>query len=176
MMTLYEKLIREVDEKNAEYILKDHLVQDKISHLKYSLENPIENYPQFQEKAKESFKEEVERVTKGNIYPTNVEVGMGATVHFYSDAHAYTIIKVSKSKKQITIQRDTATLSKDFKPEFIVGGFAGHCTNQSEQTYTYERNEDGEVYVFRWSEKKQRYVYKHLNLSGGRRQFYDYNF
>ena len=172
MMELHEKLIREVDEKNAEYILKDHRVEDKVRHLKYS----IENYPQFQERAKEDFKEQVIRITQQGLYPTNVEVGMGVTIVLYSDAHAYTITKVSKSKKQITIQRDIATLSKDFKPEFIVGGFAGHCTNQSEQKYTYERDENGGEYIFRWSEKKQRYVYKHLKLTGGRHEFYDYNF
>lgn len=173
MMELHEKLIREVDEKNAEYIMKDHMMESKISFLNYCMED---DNPTIRDSTISEFKEQVKEISERGLYPTNVEVGMGVTIPLYTDAIAYTVIKVSKSKKQITIQRDIATLSKDFKPEFIAGGFAGHCTNQSEQTYTYERNEDGETYVFRWSEKQQRYVYKHLRLIRGRHQFKDYNF
>lgn len=73
--------------------------------------------------------------------------------------------------------RDKATLNPDFKPEFIPGGFAAHCTNQSEQSYTYEPDEKGEVTTFHWSDKFQRYGQPgNLTLSKGRHEFYDYNF
>lgn len=39
MMELHEKLIREVDEKNAEYIMKDHMMESKISFLNYCMED-----------------------------------------------------------------------------------------------------------------------------------------
>ena len=69
---------------------------------------------------------------------SEVEIGDGVTEYLYSDAHAFTVI--AKTKKTITIQRDKAILDPNFKPEWIAGGFAGHCTNQEDQTYTYERN------------------------------------
>lgn len=106
-----------------------------------------------------------------------IEVGDGVTLHFWSDAHACTVI--AKTKTTITIQRDKATLNPEFKPEWIAGGFAGHCTNQDEQTYTYERDPNGEIYRCRWSEKYGRYQTGSdgsMKITRGRREFYDYNF
>lgn len=106
----------------------------------------------------------------------NVKVGDGVTLHLYTDADAYTII--ARTAKTITIQRDKATLKKDFKPEIVVGGFAGHCVNQDKQEYDYERDPKGETMVIRWSEKYQRWSapkgYRYVSL--GRHEFYDYNF
>lgn len=106
----------------------------------------------------------------------NVKVGDGITLDLYSDSYAYTII--ARTAKTITIQRDKATLKKDFKPEIIVGGFAGYCVNQNEQEYDYERNPKGQTMVIRWSEKNQRWSapkgYRCVSL--GRHEFYDYNF
>lgn len=106
-----------------------------------------------------------------------VEVGDGVTLALYTDRYACTVIK--KTKKTITIQRDKATLSPDFKPDWIVGGFAAHCTNAEEQTYTYERNENGEVYVCHWSEKEGRFRHGtdgSMKVFLGRHEYYDYNF
>lgn len=104
-----------------------------------------------------------------------VKVGDGVTVRYYSDSEAYTVIK--RTKSTITIQRDKATLDPNFKPEFIAGGFAGHCVNQNEQTYTYERDENGTIQTARWSEKDGMFkVNGCLKVFNGRREFYDYNF
>ena len=106
-----------------------------------------------------------------------LDVGDGCTYHLWSDAYACTVIK--KTKKTITIQRDKATLSPNFKPEWVAGGFAGHCTNAEEQEYTYERNPNGEVYVCHWSEKEGRYRSGSdgsFKISVGRNEYYDYNF
>lgn len=106
-----------------------------------------------------------------------IEVGDGVTLHLFSDAHACTVI--AKTKTTITIQRDKATLDPNFKPEWIAGGFAGHCTNQGEQTYTYERDPNGQIYRCRWSEKYGRYQTGcdgSMKITRGRREFYDYNF
>lgn len=104
-----------------------------------------------------------------------VEVGDGVTIRLYSDAHAYTVIK--RTAKTITIQQDKATLDPSFKPEFIPGGFAAHCTNQDEQTYTYERDTTGRILTLHWSEVlggwKTPYNRK---VALGRHEFYDYNF
>lgn len=106
-----------------------------------------------------------------------IEVGDGVTLHLYSDAHACTVI--AKTKTTITIQQDKATIDPNFKPEWVEGGFAGHCTNQDEQTYTYERNPNGHIYKCRWSEKYGRYQTGEdgsMKITRGRREFYDYNF
>lgn len=103
-----------------------------------------------------------------------LQVGDGCTWHLWSDSHAGTIIK--RTPKTITIQRDKATISPDFKPEWIPGGFAAHCTNQDEQSYTYERDPHGETITARWSEKRGGFVYLDKLISIGRHEFYDYNF
>lgn len=106
-----------------------------------------------------------------------LNVGDGCTLYLFSDAYACTVIK--RTNKTITIQRDKATLSPDFKPEWEVGGFAAHCTNSAEQEYTYERNENGEKYVCHWSEKEGRYRCGSdgsMKVGIGRNEYYDYNF
>lgn len=118
------------------------------------------------------------------IYYANggAKVGMGATISGWSDSHPCTIVSISKSGKKITVQMDKATLSPDFKPEIILGGFLGHCVNQDEQNYTYEKNPDGEIRSFslrnnlQWVEVGQK-INQGASLNIGlRRKFHDYNF
>ena len=101
-------------------------------------------------------------------------VGDGITINLWSDSHAYTVIK--RTPSTITVQRDRAILDPNFKPQWILGGFVGHCVNQEDQTYTYERNENGEVLTLRFSKKHGRFMYLDRAVSIGRREFYDYNF
>jgi hypothetical protein len=108
------------------------------------------------------------------LNPDNVEVGEGVTIQLFSDAHAGTVIR--KTVKSVTVRRDKATLKDSFKPEFHAGGFAAHCSNQSQQEYNYERDPEGETITFRWSDKFQAYQSKGRFLKKGRKEFYDYNF
>ena len=115
-------------------------------------------------------------------------IGDGVTVSVWTDSHAYTIIR--KTKSTMILQCDKATLDPSFKPEIIAVGFAGHCVNQSEQSYTYERNPNGwmiKITLRRWkdAEGNQRRMWKQLGVSVrerggnvylGRRAFHDYNF
>ena len=103
-----------------------------------------------------------------------IEVGDGVTIRFYSDAHAGTVIR--KTKKMIVIQRDKATLDPSFTPQMDVGGFAAHCTNNGDQTYTYERDPEGTQYKAYWSEKEGCYKWDSCRITRGRHEFYDYNF
>lgn len=112
---------------------------------------------------------EQERPIRAEFYQ-GLEVGDGVTYHLYSDSHACTIIK--RTAKTITIQRDEATLSPDFKPVF--DGL--HCTNQDEQKYTYKRDPKGERLIARWSEKNGAFMYLGKVVTAGRKEFYDYNF
>jgi len=105
----------------------------------------------------------------------NVKVGDGITCHGYSDSHAYTVI--AKTAKTITIQRDDATLD-NWKPEVILGGFVGHCTNQSSQKYIYTQNKDNPPEKLHAD--RQGYFHsnndKNHKVTLGRNEFYDYNF
>lgn len=103
------------------------------------------------------------------------KVGEGATVHYWTDSNAYTII--ARTEKSLTLQRDKAILDPNFKPDFIPGGFCGTVVNQYDQSYTYEKDPNGQIRKAYWSEtKKGFYVEKTLRVSLGRHEFYDYNF
>ena len=101
-------------------------------------------------------------------------VGDGVTLRYYSDREAYTVIK--RTASMLVVQRDKATLDPNFKPEWIAGGFAGHCTNQNEQTYTYERDPNGSIKKIRFSKKYGAFMFCDKPIMVGRHEFYDYNF
>ncbi len=105
---------------------------------------------------------------------SELNVGDGVTVNLYTDRHAYTVIK--RTACTITIQQDKAILDPNFKPEIIPGGFLGHCINQDEQSYTYERNTSGTKLTLHFSKKYGRFMYLDKPISIGRHEFYDYNF
>lgn len=114
-------------------------------------------------------------VDKYNEYfRDNAQVGDGATVCYWTDRHACTIVK--RTPKTLTLRRCKATLSDDFKPDFVVGGFIAHCTNNGAQKWEYEEDEDGEIYKAHWSEKKKSFFVHGLRVVSGRHEFYDYNF
>lgn len=168
-----ESMVRELDPANAEYILNDNHFIDKVDSAKrFEARNNTSIVNMIIEEIGEYAKSYNDRY----LTPANVKVGDGATIHLWSDAHAVTIVKVTKTS--VTVQRDIATRDPEWKPEFIVGGFAGHCTNQHSQTYTYEQDPKGELTTFRWSNKYQQYRISKsgLSLSKGRHEFYDYNF
>lgn len=96
------------------------------------------------------------------------EVGMGATVLYWTDRRAATIVEVI-SPREIVIQRDRATRSDG-------GGMS------DAQSYTYERQPDAprEVYTLR---KNGAWVRKGGSMKTGQRlsigariEYYDYSF
>lgn len=169
--TELKELINSLDPKNAEYIIFNEKVQREFRYVNYCERNGSPNL----ESAIDCLKEAIKEFDSRYLTPANVKVGDGATVNYWSDRHAGTIVKVTKCS--ITIQRDKAILSPDFKPEFIPGGFAAHCINQDEQSYTYERNPEGERTTLRWSKVYNQYGQPgDLTASKGRHEYYDYNF
>lgn len=106
-----------------------------------------------------------------------IDIGDGVTMYLWSDAHACTVI--AKTAKTLTIQRDKASLDPNFKPEWIPGGFAAHCTNAEDQEWTYEPDPNGEIIKCRWSEKRGRWQTGSdgsIRIGRGRHEYYDYNF
>lgn len=103
-----------------------------------------------------------------------IEVGDGCTLILWTDKEAYTVIR--KTKTMIVMQRDKAIKDSTFKPEWVPGGFSAICTNQEEQSYTYEADPNGSVIKAYWSEVKGCYVHDGCKVINGRHEFYDYNF
>jgi hypothetical protein len=169
----YKSMIKHCEKKYGElwqYMLQTSEVKQELDFVEWK-ESQGETPAYVYEYALEM----LDRVTKWLLCPANVNVGDGVTINLWSDRHAATVIK--KTAYSVTVQQDTATLSPDFKPVRVEGGFAGHCINQDEQTYTYERNPNGRVETFRWSNKYGRYgTPGNPSLSKGRHEFYDYNF
>ena len=160
--------------ENAKYILNCYEVRDALEGVERSIKN--EN-TLLKDHYFDSAMREAKFFNERRLSPINIKVGDGVTVHLWSDAHAATVIK--KTRCTITVQYDKATLSPDFKPEFVTGGFCAHCTNQNEQTYTYEKDENGRIETYRWSDKRIRYQGGgdgSIYLTKGRHEFYDYNF
>lgn len=106
-----------------------------------------------------------------------LEVGDGVTLYLWSDAHACTVI--AKTAKTITVQRDKAILSPDFKPKWVPGGFSAVCVNSHEQQWIYERDPNGAICRCWWSEKHGCYRTGEKGcviVRPGRNEHYDFNF
>jgi hypothetical protein len=167
------QLVKEADPANAEYILNDHRFM-----------SDVETAQRFEDKGNtemvnfmvEGIHKKAQEYSSQFLTPANVKVGDGVTMHLYSDSHAGTVVKVTKTS--VTVQRDKSTLDPNFKPDFVVGGFAGHCTNQSDQRYTYEADPNGELVKFNWSKKYSQFrnTKQGRSLTKNRHEFYDYNF
>lgn len=117
-----------------------------------------------------------------------LQPGEGVTVSLWSDCEAYTV--VSRTATTMTLQEDKATLDPSFKPVFVAGGFAGHCTNQNEQRWFYEGDHMGaiiKISLRRWKDEEgnERRMWKRSGVGTferggsvilGRHKFHDYNF
>lgn len=167
-----EMIVRAIDPYNAPYIMRDPEIMAVFEMASMSARRgKISLAAHYLREAKTM----VSEFGKERLTPATVEIGMGVTINLWSDRHAATIIRVTK--QTVTVRRDKATLDPNFKPEWVEGGFAGHCTNQSKQSYTYKPDYDGTVETFHWAPSDVRYG-KVGNpwLSRGRHEFYDYNF
>ena len=88
------------------------------------------------------------------------EVGMGVTMLHWTDRHAGTIVKITKT--QIHVQRDI--------PTRVDGNGMSDA-----QAYTYQPNPDAPVEIFRMTRKGYRCGSTGL-LIGLRKEYYDYSF
>ncbi|HCC34091.1 MAG TPA: hypothetical protein DEQ02_00030 [Ruminococcaceae bacterium] len=158
-------IIREVDPANELYILSDPDISglfDRINAWEFGSPEKMNVLPQDEkdkaaraksiaEMLKNDLRHRIARFGDIHLTPGNARIGEGATVNYWSDRHAGTIIKLTKTT--ITIQRDKATLAPDFKPEYIPGGFSVHCTNSGDQKWIYEPDPKGQIHTLHWSKK-----------------------
>ena len=167
-----EKMVREIDPVNAEYILENRYILSKMQLINEYEEKGNSRSCEY---VMEDLRKAIQKFDSTHLVPTNAKVGDGATVVLWSDRYACTITKVTRCT--ITMRRDKAAISPDFKPDFIPGGFFGTVINQDEQEWTYEPNPDGTEYKFNWSKKYQMYGQpNNMKAIKGRHEFYDYNF
>lgn len=94
----------------------------------------------------------------------------------YSQAYPWVLIKTSPSGKTLTLQEVETKADPDWKPEFYAGGFAGHCHNQSKQTWLYAGLSSRTTTIRK--DKKGRWVRKGVRFAESENPlyFYDYNF
>jgi hypothetical protein len=90
-------------------------------------------------------------------------------------SQSYPWVEIKRTAKTVTLAKVEVGPDPEWKPEIIPGGFAGHCTNQHEQTWLFKNIEDRITKTIRltkrgWSRKDVRFS------EGVAREFYDYNF
>jgi hypothetical protein len=96
----------------------------------------------------------------------------------YSDTTPFEIVRVV-SNKTIELRSMSAERHPDWKPEFVSGGFAGHCTNNGDQRNAWIIKSDPEGYTVRarlqkdgsWKSSHGRH-----SLHTAAIKHYDYNF
>ena len=94
----------------------------------------------------------------------------------YSDVNPYEVVKVI-SDKTIEVREMDSEKDPSWVPNWHVGGFAGHCSNQQEQKWFIKSNAENPVVRIRlgkqgWKDKNGR----KFGLSSEPVRFYDYNF
>jgi hypothetical protein len=95
------------------------------------------------------------------VVGTTPEVGMGATILCWTDRHAGTIIRVTRT--QVHVQEDNATRTDS----------NGMSENQD---YAYEADPQGKVHVFQTTKKGYRNRAGNGLLIGTREKYHDYSF
>lgn len=93
----------------------------------------------------------------------------------YTDIIPYEVVKYTK--KTITIRELAVERDPNWKPEIIVGGFAGHCINQDEQKWIYKTDEHMPL-IRAYLHKDGCYYNRgdRYRLSDKPVYYYDYNF
>jgi hypothetical protein len=100
-----------------------------------------------------------------------------ANQYGYSDVYPFEVVKVV-SDKTVEVREMEAERDESVKLEWVVGGFAGHCTNQHDQKWHITSNDSNPVVRIRlsksgvWKDKHGR----KFGLSEQPVRFYDYNF
>ena len=113
-------------------------------------------------------------MTRTNI--KNLPEGEYMTECGYSQLYPWKVIK--RTPKTATLCRVNTASDPEWKDNMIwhVGGFTGHCENQTEQTWLYDGVGEQETVVVRQG-KGQRWAHKGRKFVSDRAtEFYDYNF
>ena len=100
-----------------------------------------------------------------------------ANLYGYSDVHPYEVLAISKSGKQITIRAMKAERDPAWQPDFDIGGFSAHCSNQSDQRWMIESDSDGHTMkAHKRADGDFWGAYGRHRIDAKPRRFYDYHF
>lgn len=91
----------------------------------------------------------------------------------YSQQYPWVMVK--RTDKTVTLAKVIVKADPEWKPNILPGGFAGHCDNQYDQTWIFDRIDPTWKKVIRmtkrgWAADGVRFVEDRA------REFYDYNF
>jgi len=131
------------------------------------------------EKAGQRIKEHMKQNPPESYLP---KVGMGATLHLWSDKEPFFIVEVSSNLKRIKVQSAKAELVKG-PGDCILGGFSAIFTNQSQQEWKVTPDPEGRIAEYSLR-KSGRWIRTGCQDTGGAcfltigyaYKFYDYNF
>jgi len=98
-------------------------------------------------------------------------IGKYVNRYLYTDAYCVGKIVGIKSKTKVILERMKAEISPEFKPEWHVGGFSAHCSNQWAQEWIHTPT--GELFEMRLSAGDLK---RRLQISDVPHHYYDYNF
>ena len=121
------------------------------------------------------------RSYRGDFNIKNLPEGEYLTETGYSQSYPWKVIATSPSGKTLTLQKVEVATDPEFKAEFVPGGFAGHCTNQNEQTHIFvglsDRTKTVRLQKSRYHGSDKLWGSKGTEfIANGAVEFYDYNF
>lgn len=101
----------------------------------------------------------------------------------YTDVKPYEVVRVV-SDKCLEIRAMNVERNPNWKPEFVVGGFSAHCTNNSEQQWLITPAPEAHAFKVRhrtdrWGRNTDGTFWKETasyKLSDAPHYFYDFNF
>ena len=98
----------------------------------------------------------------------------------WSDVRPYEVIEV-RTENKVVIRKMNVERKEGWKPEFVSGGFAGHCINNENQHSAWDITSDknGREVTIRFSKAKCQWQDKHGNryfMSDEPVYHYDFNF
>lgn len=114
---------------------------------------------------------------------TAAEFAVGDRVHYngWTDVYPGTVVKVTPTT--VTVRMDLFQRDPEWKPEWVVGGFGGHCTNQNQQRNIITEGPDSQTVKFTLRTSNGKYVMagsptrgQTSTLRHGWDAFHDYNF
>lgn len=90
-------------------------------------------------------------------------------------SQSYPWVELKRTAKTVTLAKVDVKRDPDWHPHILPGGFAGHCDNQSEQTWLFDKIDEGHKRIVRWT--KRGWANGGVRfIEGQAREFYDYNF
>ena len=114
----------------------------------------------------------------GLLIEPEPKVGLFINESVGSDCHPYQIVGISDTGRTMMVKRLFCKKDPSFKPEWVAGGFAGHCTNQHDQKWFYSTKDEENSFVpveKIWNSKKG-WAKGKMRISERPVRFYDYNF